>query len=158
MGATNWNSQWFFSVQEQQIPFAGETGLKLKPTSETLGLKRLPAKQRGLLGKPQGLSEAQPLSMIDEGKCERWHTVKSGPSHKELIPGLLPDLFGGGKIIFIPSFVNSVSQKTILIYYQPGTMPSGNSDEEHWWHTSHTLVTIVMCPSVTITKLLETSD
>ena len=84
--------------------------------------------------------------------------MKSGPSHKELIPGLLPDLFGWGKIIFIPSFVNSVSQKTILIYYQPGTMPSGNSDEEHWWHTSHTLVTIVMCPSVTITKLLETSD
>lgn len=43
--------------------------------------------------------------------------MKSGPSHKELIPGLLPDLFGGEKIIFIPSFVNSVSQKTILIFY-----------------------------------------
>lgn len=67
MGATNRNSQWFFSVREQQTPFAGETGLKLKPTSETLGLKRLPAKQRGFLGKPQGLSEAYPLSVIDEG-------------------------------------------------------------------------------------------
>lgn len=37
-------------------------------------------------------------------------------------------------------------------------MPSGNPHEEHWWHTSHTLVTIVMCPSVTITKLMETPD
>lgn len=31
---------------------------------------QLPAKQRGSLGKPQGLSEAHPASMIDEDPCE----------------------------------------------------------------------------------------
>lgn len=66
---TNPNSQCF-SVHEQ-TPFTGEIGLKLKTASEILGLKQLPDKQQGFLGKPQGLSEAYPLSMIDEDKCER---------------------------------------------------------------------------------------
>lgn len=49
-------------------------------------------------------------------------------SHKELILGLLPDQsFEGKKIIFIPSFVNFVSLKAILIFDEPGEMPSGST-------------------------------
>jgi hypothetical protein len=56
---------------QEQTPFAGEMGLKLQSASETLCLNQLPAKQQGFLGKPQGLSEAHPVSMIDEDQCER---------------------------------------------------------------------------------------